>query len=75
MSPILGASEEALNIGLNPAPEEWGIKRVCLVCSTGKVLGKDGESQVQATLRIIRKISMALISKKGLGVKKLVILI
>lgn len=74
MIPIPGAPEDALNTGLNPAPEELGIKEVRLIWDTGKALGKDGESQARATSRIIRKISMALINKKGLGVKKMVIL-
>lgn len=65
----------ALNTGLGPAPEELGIKEACLVLGTGKALGKERESQVQATSRIVRKISMVLISTKGLGVNKLVILI
>lgn len=74
MTPIPGALEDTLNTGLNPAPEELGIKEVHLIWGTGKALRKDGEGQAQATSRIIRKISMALISKKGLGVKKMVIL-
>lgn len=75
MIPLPGAPREALNTGLNPAPEEETVKEVCLVWGTDKGLEKDGESQAQATSRTVRKISMALISKKGLGVKRLVILI
>lgn len=69
--PIPGAPEEALNTGLGPAPEEWVIKKAYLVQSTGKALGKL-ESQVQATSRRVRKISMALISKRDLRVILLV---
>lgn len=65
---IPGALEEALKTGFNPAPKELGIKEVYLVWGTGKALGK-------AISKMVRKISMVLISKKGLGVKKLVILI
>lgn len=73
MTPIPRAPKKALNRGVDPAPEERGIKEARLV--RGKALEKDGKSQVQATSRIVRKISMALISKKGLGVKKLVMVI
>lgn len=69
--PILGAPEEGLNTGLGPAPEERVIKEAYLVQSTGKALGK-GESQVQATSRIVRKTSMVLISKRDLRVILLV---
>lgn len=68
MTPIPRAPEEALNAGMDPALKEKGMEELCLV--QGKPLGKKGKSQVQATPRIVRKISMALISKKGLGVKK-----
>lgn len=72
MIPIPEAPEDALNTGLNPAPEGLGIKEVHLIWGTGKALEKDGESQAQATSRIIRKTSMAL-SKKGLGVTMVIL--
>lgn len=72
-SPTPGAPGEARNTGLDPAPQDRGITEACLV--RVKALGEGVESQVQATSRKVRKIvSMALISKKGLGVKKLVTL-
>lgn len=71
MTPIPRAPEEALKTGVAPALKERGMEEPCLV--RGKPLGKDRKSQVQATSRRVRKISMALISKKGLGVKKWVI--
>lgn len=69
--PPPGAPEEALTT----APEERGIKEACLVLGTGKALGKEGKSHVQDTSRTVRKASMALVSTKGLRVKKLVIFI
>lgn len=74
MSPIPEAPGEALNTDVGPALGEQGIDEARLVQGTGKALERDGESQVQATSRTVRKISMALISKKGLKVKKSVIL-
>lgn len=65
---IPGALEEALNTGLNPVPKELGIKVVYLLWGRDKALGK-------AISKMVKKISMVLISKKGQGVKKWVILI
>lgn len=69
---IPGAPEEAINTGLGPAPEEWTIKEACQVQSTGKALGKEEESQVQATSKRVRKTGMALMNKRGLRVILLV---